>query len=664
MYVGSVGLRGGGHGASKDGGGSSGGDGGSSRNSSSAGSSQGNSPASDQHTHAQEAHTHSIFQGPPSLPTYHLPTEDLPFHHPLYSPPASLGKLTTPSTRSSGYSFVGHLGEDISTEPAATVKEAVQPTKEEPSEKAPIFKVTTAPQEAFGRSIRAEAGTVIHSSSNIKLKPATGFTVVSEPKEAPGGSSRTKEATIHGSADFKIKPAPELKVVKEKAMRSGIFEKGAKLFREKEKEAEHVGEIITQQEAGEKEKVGSKHITLTNAATAVEEYLQEAERLKNQVPTSKAHKQHQEKGQALSKQVEQLKQKEERSYQAIQRSYLVDNSDIGNQMIQERLNQKEADLEALEATRTKLGSALELSPQAPRKHGFTLTPRGLTAKPEATIQATIQSPKEGHREKSKTFKVVSESRGAPKGTIRAKTATIHSSADLKLKPASGFKVVTEKAAHGGFSGGVEVGGSLRLSPCFDKRKAKHGDAWEVGQEINFLGQEEIKHEHETVIQQVQEVETKKVKKAENISSAAQEAVNLITEKYGDIKPECNISVNEAFKQLTGSTELEKKVADEMVDHWETSEDWEEIPMSEAQELANKGEFVVAGAQAGPDENMGHVVVIVPGEEEPSTEWNCKVPMAMDTGKGRRWSSRKVSYSWRKERKKDVKFFRYIGPSEK
>jgi hypothetical protein len=102
----------------------------------------------------------------------------------------------------------------------------------------------------------------------------------------------------------------------------------------------------------------------------------------------------------------------------------------------------------------------------------------------------------------------------------------------------------------------------------------------------------------------------------------------------------------------------------MLEHWSSSTNWEEVSMSQAQDLANQGHFVAAGAKTGPQKTNGHVVVIVPGKEAWSKSWESNVPMAMDTGKGKRWSTNKLSYSFCKKDKERIRFFLYKGPIHK
>ncbi|MCR9011629.1 hypothetical protein [Gabonibacter chumensis] len=94
----------------------------------------------------------------------------------------------------------------------------------------------------------------------------------------------------------------------------------------------------------------------------------------------------------------------------------------------------------------------------------------------------------------------------------------------------------------------------------------------------------------------------------------------------------------------------------MVDHWEAHpEKWESIEMSQAQQLANDGYFVVAGWKSAPGKS-GHVVVVVPGSEQAG--WDTRVPVCMDTGSNKKTTSQKLSASFGKSKKSGVKFFKY------
>ena len=85
--------------------------------------------------------------------------------------------------------------------------------------------------------------------------------------------------------------------------------------------------------------------------------------------------------------------------------------------------------------------------------------------------------------------------------------------------------------------------------------------------------------------------------------------------------------------------------------------WEQISVSEAQQLANEGYFVVAG-WINPSGGSGHVVVVVPGEEAYSGMWGCNVPTVMDTGSDKRTSGTSIAYSFDKNKISGVKFFKY------
>lgn len=145
-------------------------------------------------------------------------------------------------------------------------------------------------------------------------------------------------------------------------------------------------------------------------------------------------------------------------------------------------------------------------------------------------------------------------------------------------------------------------------------------------------------------------------KAETITKAAKNAVANVIKKYGAKVASCNRGVQSAFNEIYDTKELDNKRANDIVDYWEIHpEKWESIKMSEAQKLANEGWFVVAGWKAAPGKS-GHVVVIVPGTEQ--VGWGGKVPVAMDTGANMRSESQKLSLSFGKDKKDNIKFFKY------
>ena len=60
--------------------------------------------------------------------------------------------------------------------------------------------------------------------------------------------------------------------------------------------------------------------------------------------------------------------------------------------------------------------------------------------------------------------------------------------------------------------------------------------------------------------------------------------------------------------------------------------WREVSMAKAQELANRGEFVLGWAGAPEGEHHGHVVVIAPGEMENSASFGYPVPLCASIAK--------------------------------
>lgn len=77
-----------------------------------------------------------------------------------------------------------------------------------------------------------------------------------------------------------------------------------------------------------------------------------------------------------------------------------------------------------------------------------------------------------------------------------------------------------------------------------------------------------------------------------------------------------------FKGLDGFT------ANEIVDTLSMHDQWSEIPLSKAQDLANEGTLIVAGIK---EELHGHVNIICPGKEKTSGRW-ISVPSCANVGK--------------------------------
>lgn len=113
-----------------------------------------------------------------------------------------------------------------------------------------------------------------------------------------------------------------------------------------------------------------------------------------------------------------------------------------------------------------------------------------------------------------------------------------------------------------------------------------------------------------------------------------------------------------FKELYGFLPQGMNArANEMVKYWRAHpEHWQPIQLSEAQDLANQGYFVVAGyvAPAG----SGHVVVVVPGGGTISKSWGGLVPNTMDTGAGMRRNKTTLNFSFGKDKKGKIEFYYY------
>jgi RHS repeat-associated protein len=143
-----------------------------------------------------------------------------------------------------------------------------------------------------------------------------------------------------------------------------------------------------------------------------------------------------------------------------------------------------------------------------------------------------------------------------------------------------------------------------------------------------------------------------------LKTAAANAVQFVTDKYGSSAAYCNQGVNQAFAELTGSNELAGKNANNMVDQLESSDNFTKINQSEVQKLANDGTIVIAGKKESS--GSGHVALAVPGVEVRANKenWGGSAPMGMDTGWKKRWSSNGMNYSWATNT--GVNFYKYLG----
>ena len=143
-----------------------------------------------------------------------------------------------------------------------------------------------------------------------------------------------------------------------------------------------------------------------------------------------------------------------------------------------------------------------------------------------------------------------------------------------------------------------------------------------------------------------------------LKTAAENAVQYVTDNYGTTAANCNRGVNHAFEELTGSNELAGKNANNMVDQLEQSSNFTKINQNEVQTEANDGVIVIAGKKE--DSGSGHVALAVPGEEVKANKerWGGTAPVGMDTGSNKRWSSNGMNYSWNSNT--GVNFYKYTG----
>lgn len=146
-----------------------------------------------------------------------------------------------------------------------------------------------------------------------------------------------------------------------------------------------------------------------------------------------------------------------------------------------------------------------------------------------------------------------------------------------------------------------------------------------------------------------------------ITRAAERAVAIVINGYGDVQAACNIGVISAFKQLhNNSTELDGMRANDLTRYWsnDTTGRWVQVRLEDTQELANRGEFVVAAWENPVPGEYGHVAVIVPGEMVSSDKWKTFVPQTMDTGIRKRESKQMLSIGFGPDKKETTKYFKY------
>jgi hypothetical protein len=100
---------------------------------------------------------------------------------------------------------------------------------------------------------------------------------------------------------------------------------------------------------------------------------------------------------------------------------------------------------------------------------------------------------------------------------------------------------------------------------------------------------------------------------------------------------------------------------------EDSRNFISVDISEAQDLVNAGNIIIAAYKAPT--GSGHVALVVPSDEKVNGGWRKdgpkkdptpvkNLPQVMDTGNNKRTERQNVTDSFRRSTHKDVKFFRY------
>ena len=100
-------------------------------------------------------------------------------------------------------------------------------------------------------------------------------------------------------------------------------------------------------------------------------------------------------------------------------------------------------------------------------------------------------------------------------------------------------------------------------------------------------------------------------------------------------------------------------ANEVAEAWADNPNcWQAISLSDAQQYANDGYFVVAGYINPNPRRSGHVVVVVPGTEIVSKKWGIALPCIMDTGGSKRAVGISLGEGFGLDKKSDIKFYYY------
>lgn len=146
-----------------------------------------------------------------------------------------------------------------------------------------------------------------------------------------------------------------------------------------------------------------------------------------------------------------------------------------------------------------------------------------------------------------------------------------------------------------------------------------------------------------------------------MTGKAQTTIDRITKDYGSEMAVCNFGVQRMFEALFPNEKPPgmSGLANAMAEAWKSNPDhWQAISLSDAQQYANDGYFVVAGYINPNPNRSGHVVVVVPGTETFSKKWGMTLPCIMDTGAYKRACGIPLSTGFGPDKKSDIKFYYY------
>lgn len=110
---------------------------------------------------------------------------------------------------------------------------------------------------------------------------------------------------------------------------------------------------------------------------------------------------------------------------------------------------------------------------------------------------------------------------------------------------------------------------------------------------------------------------------------------------------CNVAT-QIMAEALGYSGFKGLIANQIIDIMMHSDDWSEVPLEKAQDLVNKGTWIVAGQK---EDAHGHVCTVIPGTTVRAGHWSIQVPVCVNVGKdiftdkGINWAFQDVPKLW-------------------